>query len=456
MRNYRFKSILTGVLVLSILMLGILFDVKAVEYGNDIKNPSIDIKSFGARGDGKADDTKSLQEAFQSIPPFWEELKDPVKFPPGKVNRYSRNQPYMVIIPPGTYKVSETLNLNFKNRLVIMGYGARILWDGKDHGTLFDCRNSSFLTIKGLFIHGNGKLGTAFRFGVSPDAYKDYMNSNVPGIHLEDVTITRIIRRENSSVEERQAVIDTIGDYSRPYLTSVQDSLFENVIIETGEIGYAIGTTEVRFVGGLIVGLMEGVRFYSATTASFYGVTFTGGAGTHITVYKDSFLDSLRFYGAYFEGYYEALMKEIGRQTKTQNLNILLFDGCLFSNPAPEFISLRNKNVNLYLIGNTYFKNPEFSKFNTELGSDSNVIVLESYTSERARPTIKGGKILKISGGTIEKDGITIDFSDIEPKEPCKEGNIIYNRKPSIGGYAGWICTKVDGKLKWRGFGKVE
>lgn len=416
----------------------------------------INVKNFGSKGDGKTDDTAAIQAAIDSIPLFWNELKEPQKFPQGKVNRYTINQPYVLFFPAGTYRVSKSLRANFRNRLTIMGYGARVIWDGSEFGTLFDLRNSNLLTVKGFFIDGNGRLGTALRFGVSAEGFKDFMNANVTGIHVEDVTVKWIINRDRPA-EKRQPVIDTIGDYSRPYLTSVQDSLFENVILETGgDIGYSVGTTEVRFVGGVIAGLKEGVRFYTGSSASFYGVTFTGGADTHISIFGNNRLDSLRFYGVYFEEYRSALIKEVGSPTKRMDLNMLLFDGCFFSNQAPEFISLQNKTVNLYLMGNRYYKNPTFSKFRVAVGDGSNVLVAENYLADDSSPSFSGGSVMKISGGLIEKDGMTLGYSDTEPEKPCTEGSIRFNKKPRAGGYGGWICADVAGRPEWRSFGKIE
>jgi len=355
----------------------------------------VNVKDFGSKGDGKTDDTAAIQAAIDSIPIFWNELKDPQKFPQGKVNRYSMNQPYVLFFPAGTYRVSRPLSAPFKNRLTILGYGARFVWYGAEFGTLFDLRNGSFLNIKGLFIDGNSRLGTALRFGISRDAYKDFMNSNVTGIHVEDVTVKRMINR-GRPIDERQAIIDTVGDYNPTYLSSVQDSVFENVIIESGgEIGFAIGTSEVKFVGGIIAGPMEGVRFYTGT-ASFYGVTFTGGSGAHITIYKDRLVDTIRFFGSYFEGYKEALIKEIG-STREVDLNTLLFEGCIFSNPAPEFISLKNRQANLYLFANRYMKNPNFSEFKVSVGENSNILVLENYNASGGRPKFLSGNVMRLS-----------------------------------------------------------
>lgn len=454
--NYWHIDLVVLVLFLPLVLAGT-YPSLGVAWASDFGQDSnyINPRNFGSKGDGRTDDTDSIQAAIDSIPPFWTELTDKQTFPKGKVNRFTMNQPYILFFPAGTYRINRTLHMNFRNRLTLLGYGARIVWDGAESGTLFDFRNSSFLNIKGLFIDGNKRLGTAFHFGVSPDAYRNYTNSNVSGIHLEDVTVKRAFNK-NRAIKERQAVIDTIGDYSRPYVTSVQDSLFENVIIETqGEIGYNIGTTEVRFVGGLISGLSESIRFYSGTSASFYGVTFTGGAGTHISIYGNSMLDSLRFYGAYFEGYKEALLKEIGKP-RMQNIRMLLFDGCFFSNPAPEFISLKKKKVNLYLIGNRYYKNPKFSRFDVMVGSESNILVIEDYQDGEDRPNFLSGNVMKILSDGFEKDNIKVGFSDIRPQAKCKEGDIRFNKKPSSGGYAGWICSNTPEGLKWLEFGRIS
>jgi len=114
------------------------------------------VMEFGARGDGKTDDTEALQRAF------------------GEANATGS----ILQIPAGTYRITATLHLEKAAAagLIIEGAGGRpirgsgfaeksvttLLWDGPEGETLLRVTGACGLVLRDLNFDGNSKAGTLF------------------------------------------------------------------------------------------------------------------------------------------------------------------------------------------------------------------------------------------------------------------------------------------------------
>ena len=103
---------------------------------------------FGAKGDGRNDDTNALQTAIDS-------LSNPaVGYNTGKSG-------YMVIyLPAGTYCISSTLTLIGKIGVSIIGEDPLhtiIKWTGGDKDTLFWANGSAYFKLSRLSWNANGR-----------------------------------------------------------------------------------------------------------------------------------------------------------------------------------------------------------------------------------------------------------------------------------------------------------
>jgi hypothetical protein len=103
-------------------------------------------RDFGAKGDGKTDDTAALQAALDKC------------FGPGGVG--------FLLIPPGTYVVSRTLRIaptaDITRQTGIIGHGARLASHIADGSNILEINSRStfrFLILEGLDILGSGKDG---------------------------------------------------------------------------------------------------------------------------------------------------------------------------------------------------------------------------------------------------------------------------------------------------------
>lgn len=105
---------------------------------------------FGAVGDGRTDDTEALQAALDAT--------------------FRRDDPGVLFIPPGTYRVGRTLSVdldrdrtgNVTRRCGISGNGARLLSEVRRGRDVLKVRSRStarFLLIEGLDILGSGEDG---------------------------------------------------------------------------------------------------------------------------------------------------------------------------------------------------------------------------------------------------------------------------------------------------------
>lgn len=130
--------------------------------------------SFGAIGDGTADDTAALQAALDAT------------FAPGG--------PGFLVIPPGTYRVSRTLRIHTpqgeRGHLTrnhgISGHGARLLSTIAGGGNVLEFISNAtvrFLLIEGLDILGRGREGDGIRLECE---HKEHYLYN---LCLRDVTV---------------------------------------------------------------------------------------------------------------------------------------------------------------------------------------------------------------------------------------------------------------------------
>lgn len=103
---------------------------------------------FGARGNGKADDTKALQQAIDSMGMAFR------AFNPGP-------HPYVVIyLPAGTYCISSTLQLKGKLGISIVGEDPLrtvIKWIGADQDTMLWANGSAYFRISRLAWDAGGR-----------------------------------------------------------------------------------------------------------------------------------------------------------------------------------------------------------------------------------------------------------------------------------------------------------
>src|SRR5581483_8416678 len=122
---------------------------------------TVSAAQFGTVGDGRADDTAALQRALDSV--------------------FVGENPGILIIPPGVYKVRRTLKVHFDHhmghRSGIIAHGARLMSSIDDGSNVFEATSSGivrFFLIEGLDIEGNGREGHGIVLRVESADYAIY------------------------------------------------------------------------------------------------------------------------------------------------------------------------------------------------------------------------------------------------------------------------------------------
>jgi len=126
------------------------------------------VKDFGAKGDGVADDTKALQRTLDAA------VTD-------QGPRPEQRAPRVVILPPGIYRITGTINLDTRHKnLAILGTGGpranvgpdggntMIRYDGPAKGTMLECKGVLGLRLTDLRLDGNRKAGIVLRVNSIP------------------------------------------------------------------------------------------------------------------------------------------------------------------------------------------------------------------------------------------------------------------------------------------------
>lgn len=140
----------------------------------------LNVRDFGAIGDGKADDTEAIASAIKAAG-----TQDPA--------RANALQPTILFFPPGIFRVTRTLL--FKDPEVkikeIQGSGSignteacQLRYDGPAGGTLLDFAPFAGTKIRELTLSGNDKAGTLLRITSAP-GWASF------GTNIERVTFTK-------------------------------------------------------------------------------------------------------------------------------------------------------------------------------------------------------------------------------------------------------------------------
>jgi hypothetical protein len=122
---------------------------------------TVSVVQFGAVGDGRTDDTGALQKALDAA--------------------FSGSDAGIVVIPPGTYKITRTLRINFEthmgHRSGITAHGARLISAINDGSNVLEVSSKGYaryLMLEALDIQGSGREGHGIVFNVEHQEHALY------------------------------------------------------------------------------------------------------------------------------------------------------------------------------------------------------------------------------------------------------------------------------------------
>ena len=179
----------------------------------------VDVRSLGAVGDGRADDTSALQKALDEA-----------------------GNGTTVYLPPGTYRLTETLSLEGERRLIgvlVVGHGrdTTLLWDGETEGKVFRDDGVAYSRYVGFVVDGGGRAAV----GLWHDSHKGF-ETEVRHQHLAFRNLTDA------------AVLAEPKDRFALAETTFENCLFENcgrgvVFVQFNDYNYTFDGCEFRGCG---------------------------------------------------------------------------------------------------------------------------------------------------------------------------------------------------------------
>lgn len=178
MHRFHLVRLSVAVLVLAVFsgcLVGVRSDEAAPPEAAAPEAGPIDVRQFGAVGDGKADDTQALQRALDAAAYQGAERTDPLAVRTGRV-----------VLPEGHYRITAPLKLTPAHKgIVIEGCGGmtwfggapgskrtpfartQVIYDGPEGGSMIDIRGINGMEIRNLGLLGMGKAGVLVK-GNSP------------------------------------------------------------------------------------------------------------------------------------------------------------------------------------------------------------------------------------------------------------------------------------------------
>jgi len=240
----------------------------------------VNVREYGATGDGVTDDTAALQAAINSIDPL---------------------VGGQLFLPPGVYHLSSPLDLkpNVTLRGVHGGFssggfgsktaGSCLYWVGAANGVLLRALSCYQLTLEGLTLHGGGVAGTTgLLFDVTTGP-----NAATNGTRIENLNVYECatgLRFGSSSALDYQFDGISLRNFHIRVDTAALQPTARGLIVESGN-GLAYSTVEQGAFEGLWVGVdlietgdlteLRRLRFANLQGTSPVGIRIANGGSVN-------------------------------------------------------------------------------------------------------------------------------------------------------------------------------
>jgi len=179
-------------------------------------------KSFGAVGDGKADDTAALQSALDS-------LKD------------GYDSPNTLYLPRGIYRITKTLHWKnlYSKHIVGDGRDTRIVWDGAAGGVTRDPYSSKWSEEPSVMFHSDGATaGVRFEGIIWDGGGKAVIGINhCSSTHYE----SHVIHRHEKFINMGTGIMSS-GSPWFPYRNATAEVMFDNCLFANVASGLIFGS----------------------------------------------------------------------------------------------------------------------------------------------------------------------------------------------------------------------
>lgn len=369
----------------------------------------INVKDFGAVGDGVADDTAALQAA---------------------INAAQNNK---LILSQGVYKITSTLTINAAYNYIIEGVG----------------RNPDVNACSVIYNAGTGNAISVTSTGSDNLIYlKDFAirgtMSSQAGI---EATLTSQLTLENLWVSS--------NGFHGVKLNKCYNARIKNcVIAQNGQHGLwlneqsnnitvltCIVNGNARKDGGYANIAIVGSSGKENLSVSLIGCDFTAAGLTPVTSVTAAYnliaqyTNSLLVLGCYSEAAVTDLVYVDSTTHCLSFMNNYMQDGVVNIQNSPQ----------LLVQNNTFFYNTVATSLTVAVGNKDNSRVNQNYFSNGATQNLSG-VVLSPS----------IQYDTAPPVSGAwVVGDIVYNKTPASSGYIGWVCTVAGTPGTWKGFGTI-
>lgn len=432
---------------------------------------AVNVKWFGAKGDGITDDTIPIQKAIDYC--------------------YSVRTIYdtkTVYLDNGTYIISNTLNIPSYTTLI--GDGHNSVLKVKDNSNTFNVLSitqdgANNINIRDFSIHGNSANNTNLINALyiapisSPCIYSVFQN-----LYIKEMSGSSLYL--NNAGAERIRFIDCMFRDSvknNVYSSHLKYASFDNCIVRTSKTGFsglfldgALNTDitidncliEENALYGIYVSMGYKISIRNST------ISYSGSTGVvidrtnHLSL-TDNLVHDNTGYGILIQGTSTAKIYYVminSCSIYSNNLYGLYLDYCdgasIHSNNFTDNSdAYPNVNSAIYL---------QRSSLNSIMLNTFNG-VSQKYAVDWDSATAKSNIIHKnniISVGTDYINSLKHDSSNyihltriasslVAPSTGSWNiGDIVYNRSPSASGFIGWVCTAGGTPGTWKTFGAIS
>jgi len=322
------------------------------------KNGTIDLRGAGAIGDGRADDTDAIQNILDRyFPPYTRS---------GVYNFYVRQTHPVLVIPPGQYRITRTLDLSFRNDLTILCSG-ELVWDGPCDGTVIEAVGCSRLRVYGLRIHGGGRAGTFIHVSGNgtADGKPELRNArrgkgNSSANRFVDCWFGR------QYPESEKAMVDTIPyptDTPHTWYYSMDDSAFTRCFFQSaGRFGFALalGSSEIG-LSQCNISTPNGLDLHTSATVKLFKCVFSLQANDRGAFFlrPGAHIGEISLYGCYLEGTTAPLVNAADSAHPGSVKAVNVYGGLFAQKPGAKcFVRIPRGWVGALLFSNPRFQEP--------------------------------------------------------------------------------------------------
>ena len=416
-----------------------------VENEKLIDDISINVKKFGAKGDGVADDTTAIQNALNSL-----STGQKIYFPIGTylvTNITIPNVNFTIDSAPGATikKISGgsasymVASYNYLNNVNVVGVPLKInnlTFDGNslcDDVLILQTWNSVLDKIS---------VRNGLRYGI-------HYTANTANNTL--ITSTAVNNRLTNSWVNNNAVHNIhVTDTSR---TKVSDMFITNNYIYTGQVGIFLQTSAGTILSGNhLYGHSDYDVQVSISSFAFQLVNnyFEGSTGTPKKVlYIQDFIANTAciFSSNTVAGEVRLYSGNAGSQFLSTGNNYRTVDGCIKNN--------WNTNVTPISTGDRFETQRPF------IAADSNWALSTSSISKFIAngSTTNFNNDIRFYNGVVTATltQVVVTFGTVAPTAGTfSAGSICYNTAPTAGGKLGWVCVAGGVPGTWKPFGAID